>query len=170
MAESPARRWAWRASAAMLLVAGYWCVSAFNESANLKQLTSSLRFTRLQSLIGDAEITERVVRASFAIPVGLLLFTPRAALLFAGAAAGLLVGGGVIRTGGEVLHRERTFFGVHEVTSIQNGDWHVLTHGTTTHGLQAFRGKLQRPAHRLLPSVRPDRRCRLHAVSGRALP
>ncbi len=148
MAESPARRWAWRASAAMLLVVGYWCVIAFNESTNLKQLTPSLGFTRLQALIGDAEITERVVRASFAIPVGLMLFTPRAALLFAGAAAGLLVGGGVTGTGGEVLHRERTFFGVHEVTSIRNGDWHVLTHGTTTHGLQAFHGKLQ-----VLPTV-----------------
>ena len=32
-AKSPAGRWAWRAGAAMLFVAGYWCVSAFNESA-----------------------------------------------------------------------------------------------------------------------------------------
>ena len=90
----------------------------------------------------DAEITQRLVRMSFAIPAVLLLFTPRTALLFAGTAAGLLVGAGLVRTGGEVLHRERTFFGVHEVTSIQNGDWHVLTHGTTTHGVQAFRGKV----------------------------
>jgi hypothetical protein len=42
-----------------------------------------------------------------------------------------------------VLHRERTFFGVYEVTSQQNGGWHVLTHGTTTHGVQAFRGKVR---------------------------
>src|SRR5207249_3623893 len=41
-----------------------------------------------------------------------------------------------------------TFFGVHEVTAIQGGDWHVLTHGTTTHGVQAVRGKL-----RLLPTA-----------------
>ena len=53
-----------------------------------------------------------------------------------------------MRTGGEVLHRERTFFGVHQVTSQQNGDWHVLTHGTTTHGVQALRGKV-----RLLPTA-----------------
>ncbi len=141
MAKSPAGRWAWRAGAAMLFVAGYWCVSAYNESANTAQLTSSALFTWLQPLTGDVEITERVVRASFAIPAALLLFTPRTALLFAGTIAGLLVGGGVIRTGGEVLHRERTFFGVHQVTSVQNGDWHELTHGTTTHGVQAFRGK-----------------------------
>ena len=47
-----------------------------------------------------------------------------------------------------MLYRERTFFGVHEVTSQQNGDWHVLTHGTTTHGVQAFRGKV-----RVLPTA-----------------
>jgi hypothetical protein len=123
-------------------------VSAFNEAATTGQLTSSALFSWLQSLTGDMEITQRLVRASFAIPACLLLFTPRAALLFAGVAGGLLVGGGVIRTGGEVLHRERTFFGVHQVTSIQNGDWHVLTHGTTTHGVQAFRGKLH-----LLPTA-----------------
>ena len=75
----------------------------------------------------------------------------------------------VVRTGGEVLHRERTFFGVHEVTSQQNGDWHVLTHGTTTHGVQAFRGKVRAPADGVLPSHRADRRCRLHALCRRAV-
>ena len=55
---------------------------------------------------------------------------------------GLLIGAGTVRTGGDVLERHRTFFGVHQVTAIQNGDWHVLTHGTTTHGVQAVRGKL----------------------------
>jgi hypothetical protein len=123
-AKSLAGRWLWRAAAAALFVAGYWCV------------------TWLQSPAGESELTARLVRASFAIPAALLLVTPRAALLFAGTAGGLLVGGGVIRTGGEILYRERTFFGVHQVTSIQNGDWHVLTHGTTTHGVQAFRGKV----------------------------
>jgi hypothetical protein len=172
MAKSPARRWAWRASAAMLLVAGYWSVSAFSESAKVTHPV----FTWLQSLIGDEEITERVVRASFAIPVGLLLFTPRAALLFTGTAAGLLVGGAVIRTGGDVLHRERTFFGVHQVTSIQNGDWHVLTHGTTTHGVQAFRGKVHvlptayyhpsGPLGDVIFTLSPDRRFRDAGVVG----
>jgi hypothetical protein len=64
-------------------------------------------------------------------------------LACAAAAAGLLTGAGVVRTGGQVLVRERSFFGVHQVTAIQNGDWHVLTHGTTTHGVQATRGKLR---------------------------
>lgn len=146
--RTSARRWAWRAGATMLFVAGYWCVSAFNESANTGPPTSSALFNWLQSRTGDVDIAQRVVRASFAIPACLLLLSSRTALLFAGTAAGLLVGGGVIRTGGEVLHRERTFFGVHQVTSIQNGSWHVLTHGTTTHGVQAFRGRLH-----LLPTA-----------------
>ena len=49
----------------------------------------------------------------------------------------------VVRTNGELLHRERTFFGVHRVSSLQQGEWHELTHGTTTHGVQARRGKLR---------------------------
>ena len=129
MAESPVARWAWRAGAVVLFAAGYWCVSALNESANVN-------------------LPHGLIRASLAIPALAMLFTPRTSLLFAGAAAGLLVGAGVVRTGGDVLYRERTFFGVHQVTSQQNGDWHVLTHGTTTHGLQAFRGKL-----RVLPTA-----------------
>ena len=72
-AKSPAGRWAWRAAAAMLFVAGYWGVSA------------STRAPRRPAAL---------LRASFAIPAALLLFTPRAALLFAGTAAGLLVGAG----------------------------------------------------------------------------
>ena len=123
MPRSPATRWLWRAAAVLLAVAGYWTVSTFDESGAM-------------------------LRASFAIPAILLLITSRTAVLFAGVAAGLLVGAGAVRTGGAVLHRERTFFGVHEVTAQQNGDWHVLTHGTTTHGLQAFRGKV-----RVLPTA-----------------
>jgi hypothetical protein len=54
-----------------------------------------------------------------------------------------VIGSSVVRTNGDLLHRERTFFGVHRVTSVQDGAWHELTHGTTTHGVQATGGKLQ---------------------------
>jgi hypothetical protein len=128
MKKSSAARWAWRASAVGLAVGGYFVVFAFNDRAGVD--------------------VPPLIRASLAIPVVLLLFARKTAVLFAGAAAGLLVGASVVRTGGEVLHRERTFFGVHEVSSQQNGDWHVLTNGTTTHGVQAFRGKV-----RVLPSA-----------------
>ena len=148
MAKSRAGRWAWRAAAATLLVAGYWCASAFNEIGNTAPILSTALFTWLQSFTGDAEMTLRFVRTSLVIPAVLLLFAPRTALVFAGTAAGLLVGGAVVRTGGEVLHRERTFFGVHDVTSTQGGAWHVLTNGTTMHGVQASHGKIH-----LLPTA-----------------
>jgi hypothetical protein len=135
-------RMAWRAAAAALLIAGYWSVSAFNEHSDSTRVTSSAPFTWLRSLAGDGAIAQRVFRTSFAIPAVVLLLAPRTALLFAGAAAGLLVGAGAVRTGGRVLERERTFFGVHQVTSLQDDDWHVLTHGTTTHGVQAMRGRV----------------------------
>jgi hypothetical protein len=131
-----------------VLVAGYWCVSASGQLAAVAPSTSGAPFTWLQSLTGDGELAQRVLRTSLAVPAVLLWLTPRAALLFAGAAAGLLLGSAVVRTGGAVLHRERTFFGVHQVTSIQNDAWHVLTHGTTTHGVQATRGKVH-----LLPTA-----------------
>lgn len=117
-----------RAAAAPLFLGGYWAVSGFNERAGVD--------------------VHPLFRALLAVPVVMLLLTRKTALLFAGTAAGLLAGASVVRTGGDVLHRERTFYGVHEVTSQQDGAWHVLTHGTTTHGVQAFRGKL-----RLLPSA-----------------
>jgi spermidine synthase len=146
--SSAVRRWAWRAGAATLFLIAYWGVSAFNARANTGQLASNAFFRTVQSATGNDEIAQRMLRASFAIPALLFLITPRTALLFAGTAAGLLVSAAVVRTGGEVLYRERTFFGVSEVTSQQNGDWHVLTHGTTTHGVQAFRGKV-----RMLPTA-----------------
>ena len=59
-----------------------------------------------------------------------------------------VIGSSVVRTNGDLLHRERTFFGVHRVTSVQEGAWHELTHGTTTHGVQATGGK-----GRLLPTA-----------------
>ena len=140
MASSPARRAAWRACAAALLIAGFWSVSALNARGSSVPAATEPSLAWLQSLTGDMAIAMRV---SLVIPAALLLLTRRAPLLFAAAAAGLLAGAGLVRTGGQVLVRERSFFGVHQVTAIQNGDWHVLTHGTTTHGVQATRGKLR---------------------------
>ena len=142
MAPSAAARTAWRATAAALLLGGYWCLSVLNDPATARSAGVPALLTSLQSSAGNGETAQRVVRVALAIPVAILLLRRRTAVLFAGAAAGLLVGAAVVRTGGAVLERERTFFGVHQVTSIQNGDWHVLTHGTTTHGVQAVRGRM----------------------------
>ena len=137
-----ARRWVLAAGAVVLLAAGYWCVSAFDGVTNAPHVTSNAFFGWLEALTGDREAAQRIARASFAVPAAVLLATGRTPLLFAGMTAGLLVGAANVRTGGEVLHRERTFFGVHQVSSVQNGEWHVLTHGTTTHGIQAVRGRV----------------------------
>ena len=116
--RSSTTRWLWRAAAVVAFAGAYWGVSTFDDRGP-------------------------IVRVLFAVPAVVLLVTHKTAMLFAGAAAGLLVAAGNVRTGGEVVHRERTFFGVHEVTFQQGGDWHVLTHGTTTHGIQAFRGSVR---------------------------
>jgi hypothetical protein len=116
MSKRSVERWAWRTGAVVLCAAGFWSVLVLN---------------------ARTELPPPVSRLLLAAPAALLLVTRRTALLFAGTAAGLLMGASVVRTGGEPLFRERTFFGVHEVTALQNGEWHVLTHGTTTHGVQA---------------------------------
>ncbi len=142
-ARSPIVRLLWRAAAVALLIAGYWLVSAFDEGTTGREWVSGGLFAWTRALAADAESAERLVRVTFAVPAALLLLRPRAALLFAGLTTGLLAAASTVRTGGEVLVRERTFFGVHQVTSVQDGAWHVLTHGTTTHGLQGMRGKLR---------------------------
>ena len=121
-------------------------------------------FTWLQSLTGDAEIAQRVARASFAIPAVLLVFTPRTALLFAGAAAGLLVGAGVVRTGGEVLapraHVLRRAPGhVHSERRLARAD---ARHDDARRAGGARQGARVLPTAYYHP-VRPDRRRRLHA-------
>jgi len=131
-----------RTVAVILLVVGYWSVATFDHATSSKPLPPSLS-AWVRPLAGNEEAAQRTVRGLFAIPAALLLISSRGALPFAGATAGLLVAAAVVRTGGDVLHRERTFFGVHQVTSAQNGAWHVLTHGTTTHGVQAVQGRLR---------------------------
>ncbi len=131
----------WLAAAAGLFFAGYWCLAAFDHAANNSRLTSNTLFVWTQMLTGHAESAQTLLRVSFAIPVALLWFSARSALLFTAATAGLLLGTTIVRTGGNVIARERTFFGVLQVSVTQDGAWHVLTHGTTTHGVQAIGGK-----------------------------
>ena len=132
----------WRAAAILLLAAGYWAVSQLR-SRHVGGSAASTLSDWLMSAAGDQETAHRMVRGLFAVPAALLLLSSRTALLFAGTTGGLFLAAVVVRTGGDVLVRERTFFGVHQVTSAQNGAWHVLTHGTTTHGVQAVHGRLR---------------------------
>lgn len=49
---------------------------------------------------------------------------------------GMLVASPFVANRALVLHRERTFFGVHEVIAAPSGRYHILQHGTTNHGVQ----------------------------------
>ena len=68
---------------------------------------------------------------------------------------------------GELLAKERTFFGMHEVVRSANGKLNKLFHGTTVHGAQATQAEYQRlpltyynregPIGQLITSLRRDR-------------
>jgi hypothetical protein len=58
---------------------------------------------------------------------------------FALGLAALLLGGSVYRgEEGRLLFAERSFFGVSRVTQSPGGDYHMLMHGTTLHGMQSL--------------------------------
>jgi predicted O-methyltransferase YrrM len=58
---------------------------------------------------------------------------------FALGLAALLLGGSVYRgEEGQLLYAERSFFGVSRVTRESSGQYHMLLHGTTLHGMQAL--------------------------------
>ena len=63
----------------------------------------------------------------------------RRPLRFSLGLAALLLGGMVYRgEEGQLLYAERSFFGVSRVTREPNGQYHMLMHGTTLHGMQAL--------------------------------
>ena len=73
-----------------------------------------------------------VVAAAVAVTAATLSGRERAAALFALACGMFFVG----ETARQVLHRERTFFGVLRVCASANGPSHVLMHGGIRHGVQ----------------------------------
>ena len=166
-ATSRARRLAWRVSAALLLVAGYWCVSALNEQGTSSPLTTNASFAWLQSFTADVPIA---IRASLAIPAALLLFTSRTALLFAATTAGLLD-----RSGRGQNRRRRARPRAH-VLRRAPGDGHPerrLARPDAWHDDARRAGGSRQAAlaaDGLLPSVRSARRRRLHARARRAVP
>ncbi|MFO0856557.1 MAG: fused MFS/spermidine synthase [Phycisphaerales bacterium] len=59
--------------------------------------------------------------------------------VFVAGGAGLLLASQFVDSGVQVLHQERTFFGVHRVLATNGGKQHDLRHGTTSHGVQVSR-------------------------------
>jgi len=77
--------------------------------------------------------------AKAALPAAVCLMFVRSRMTFALAVAALLVAPRLgMFTKQQVLHTERTFFGVHRVLEERDGSgsWHNLWHGTTLHGSQ----------------------------------
>lgn len=75
----------------------------------------------------------------FGMPTLVCFFFSRRSLRFAlGVAAILLVSGLHQGEKGKVLHAERSFFGVHRVTLDPTGQYHMLMHGKTLHGMQSL--------------------------------
>ena len=67
-----------------------------------------------------------------------LTFWRRPVRLALGLAALLLAGSVYRGEEGQLLFAQRSFFGVSRVTQSPGGDYHMLMHGTTLHGMQAL--------------------------------
>ena len=77
-----------------------------------------------------------VVFITFAWPALLVFSFSRRPLRFGLGIAALLIAAQAFTVGGgRMLHEERSFFGVHRVLATEGGK-HLLTHGSTFHGLQ----------------------------------
>ena len=74
---------------------------------------------------------------AFGLAAGIALNFVRRPLRF-GLTVGAIVLGATVAIGTDKreLHQERSFFGVYRVTATEDGDFHELVHGTTTHGAQ----------------------------------
>jgi hypothetical protein len=67
------------------------------------------------------------------------LFTRRPARLAAGLTVFILVGGVIYPLVAQrELYADRSFFGIHRVLTDPNGEFHLLVHGNTIHGVQSL--------------------------------
>ena len=120
-----------------------WCVPALLPAGAVVAL--AMLADRLDLPRGLASL---LVAGVPTMVLGVLLFWEARATSIAGlrgvprwllplALAGALVAGEYTYSQRPTLHQERTFFGVHRVETTPNGDFHLLLHGTTVHGIQA---------------------------------
>ena len=94
-----------------------------------------------QPLSASASVWERAI--AIGLPVVVLYVIHGKPVSFMLAVGGILIAGAVWKGPAEVIHIERTFFGVHtveEVRTLQRDDsvaiFHQLRHGSTAHGIQ----------------------------------
>ena len=94
-----------------------------------------------QPLSPSASMWERII--AIGLPTLALYLVHGKPLSFALAVAGVLVAGAMWKGPTEVVHIERTFFGVHTVEEVRTlqrdgsiAAFHQLQHGSTSHGIQ----------------------------------
>ncbi len=87
--------------------------------------------------IAPAQMT--MAHAIAAVPALVAFGARRRPLRFAMSIAALTFGGLVLGAG-QALYAERTFFGIYRLQDDKDGEYRVLSHGTTLHGMQALKG------------------------------
>ncbi len=111
--------------------------------AGVAGLMFVLNATRHRMNLAPESWEMMAVQAGLPVLVGLLLLLRGADRGFAAGVLVMVVGSAWYFQSGTVLHRERTFFGVHKVVTDATGGWHFLLHGNTTHGIQQREGPLR---------------------------
>ncbi len=115
--------------ACVLAIGGYlYGINTYLNSTKTKYDPTSVQMLQagipavacILMLLGTSRFGEGTRR--FALSLGAMLLAGFAQMIFAG---------------GNLLHIERTFFGVHRVFTDRQNAWHTLLHGTTKHGVQA---------------------------------
>lgn len=91
--------------------------------------------TNRNTISNQAAANLRLWPAAILMIVLLLWPGPRRAAL---ALFLLLIAGETLWGRQSVIHRERTFFGVHKIIISPQGSWRTLAHGTTIHGIQQW--------------------------------
>lgn len=77
--------------------------------------------------------------------VAMLPFLARAPLRLLGIAAVLLLVTSLFPPGQDTIYRGRSFFGVYKVLAVNGDSFHLLFHGTTSHGAEMMRDAHGRP-------------------------
>jgi hypothetical protein len=128
----------------LVLVLACLMLPAVGEArARILDLAVPLAVAALTTVFGlwlSGWVSARFLLAALSVPAFIAFSQRHRPLRFALSVGALLLAGIVCRDGGRALYAERTFFGVYRVQQDRSGQYIVLAHGTTLHGLQATKG------------------------------
>ena len=123
-----ALRSSWRKDSAFLLIVLALIVAAYFAAIAIR-----------------ADLGPKYYATAAVAAVVLLPFLVRAPLRFLGIAAMLFLVTGLMPPGQDTVYRGRSFFGVYKVLSKDEGTYHLLYHGTTSHGAEQMLGSDGKP-------------------------